>query len=87
MTLAEALIYLRRYQTWRKQGKAESLTVGGFDRQAISQSIDILINAAEITHTLQKDLNSALSRLRKCQIQRNQYNLQLRKNLKSSPEN
>lgn len=78
MPLPEAITYLRRYQLWRRHTRGQSLTVGGFDREAISQSIDILLNAAETTHILQQDLNSARSRLRKCQLKRHQYNLQLR---------
>lgn len=86
MPLPDSISYLRRYQAWRKRVRGQSLTVGGFDREAISQCIDILINAAESTHILQKSLSSTRAQLQKCQVQREKLHSQLRKQASSPPQ-
>lgn len=81
MTLAESLEYLRRYQQWRTQ--ADHLTM---EQAGLSPKQTTAALAAVLTYVpqLQKNHLSTCSKLRKCQVQRTTYNLQLRRDLKSS---
>ncbi len=78
MNLAESLAYLHLYQQWQN-GKI------GMNEAEISQATTNAAHAAILTYVpqLQKNHLSVCSKLRKCQIKRSEYNIQLRQLLKS----
>lgn len=80
MTLAEALAYLHLHQQWQN-GQI------GMNEADISQARTHAAHAAVLTLVpqLQKNHLSVCSKLRKCQVKRSEYNIQLRQELKSEP--
>lgn len=79
MTLPESIAYLRRYQAWRTGKDNRDFIDTGLTPEGITHSIDNLLNASETTHILQKTLSSTKSQLKKCQVQREKFHSQLRK--------
>jgi len=79
MNLADALDYLHRYQQW--QTGAVSMLDADISTTRTKEAI-----AAILTYVpqLQKNYLSVCSNLRKCQVKRQEYNLELRRQLKSS---
>ena len=75
MTLAESLTYLHRFQQWRTGADERPM-----EEAMLTPKETTLCIAAILTYVpqLQKNHSSACSKLRKCQVQRNQYNIQLR---------
>ncbi len=78
MTLPEATAYLRRYQKWRRENVTQPLIQGGFQSSGINMAIDVILNATTEIKTLTQELNSARSKLRKAQVQREKFHSQLR---------
>lgn len=76
MTPAEATTYLRRYQRWRNNADERPFDETGLTPDGIGNAIDIILTA--VTHQ-QKEILAGRSRLAKCQVQREQFHSQLRR--------
>lgn len=80
MTLAESLTYLNRYQQWRTGADERTMEEALLSPKQTTACIAAILSYVP---QLQQTHLSTCSKLRKCQVQRMEYNLQLRRQLKS----
>lgn len=77
MNPAETSSYLRRFQNWRRGKDERTMDEAGLDPATIGIAIDDILTETKI---LREENTSLRSRLAKCQVQRERFHSQLRRN-------
>lgn len=79
MTTEEATRYLCRYQKWRRGEDERTFDETGLNPTGIGTAIDILLAEATVRS---REIASLQSRLSKCQVDRERFHSQLRRQKK-----
>jgi hypothetical protein len=81
MTTEDSVRLLRRYQRWRRGDSDKTFGEAGLDVTDIGVALDKLLS---VVPALTRELASTRSQLAKCQVQRERFHSELRK---QSPKN
>lgn len=76
MTVDDAVRYLRRYRTWRRNPNGRTMVEAGFDSGTVGDAMDLVIHDRVV---LLQGIKSVKARLARCIVSRARIHAELRR--------